>query len=165
MHQIAQLFVFSLFCISLKAGYGEDDVMLDCPNGITNVTIDIPSVVECGLPVTATITADVSSIVYDSIVIDFNLPTGFEYMGRLQGAYSLAISPVTLRAPISNNEISFSFEVRGNCGVNDSDGVDFNFNYIINKSDNKLFLLIKERDIDISKLKSWGFQIFGCPVN
>lgn len=131
-------YLFSILirtCLLLLASVGSAaslPVFMDCNQGISNVSIAIPSIIECGSPVTATVTADVAANVLDSVVIDFVLPAGFSYAGNATGADSIGANPISLLAPISNGQVSFTFEIRGECGAGDSDGVDFNFNYIIN---------------------------------
>jgi len=124
--------MYMLLCLTTTVSYAyPPPVFMDCTQGITNVTITIPSIIECGSPVTATVTADVASNVMDSVIIDFDFPIGFRFAGNLSGADSLDINPITVFAPITSGQISFTFDIKGECGVGDADGTDFNFSYVL----------------------------------
>ena len=104
--------------------------LMDCTaEGITNINAIIPTVIECGSAVTIDFSADLTADVSDTILLSLTLPPGFSYEGNVVDGTEISASPIIIEVIKDANSINFNFDIKGQCGVGDSDGIEFTFNY------------------------------------
>jgi len=133
--------IFSLIILGISLGFisrhsetfKSSDTYFSCSPGIVSIDQTVGSMVECGSPAKYTFSAGVTVSVFDSIIVSFDMPAGYNYSGNLEGGIELSTDPIVIRTPITSGSIAFEFDIQGGCGAIDGEMLEFDFSYILDK--------------------------------
>ena len=104
--------------ISINGDNLNKSLMPECISEFTNIQVTNTALNECGNAGTVTFSADLGVIT--DPVVNFTLPSDFQFAGNVVGGTVNSIDPISITLDVNSASIAFSFDMQARCGASDT---------------------------------------------